>query len=233
MFEDFDDEIGPWDHLEPAEGARQALQVLIGSGTVDERGDAAIYLGSVLDLLDDGDPIEEVPLELGQELRAVLWAIYDAPAEPELVRRRALEALVRWPIDPVPSAVRKALDTPGEWRVTGLFCAGFVTGFEDDVRQALATGNLEERVEAWRAVSNLELQDLGATAMRLALDPETERAERFEAIAALAWVGDPIESIDALETLAEDEDDEIAEVAAECIALRVASDEDAWDEEEE
>lgn len=233
MLDDFGDELGPYDDLEPAEGARKALEVLRSPATADERGEAAIFLGSLLDLVDEDETFDfGVPVALGRELREALWAIHDDPSEPELVRRRCLEALVRWPIDPVPDAVRRALDTPGPWHLTGLFCAGFVTGFEEDVRAALVTGTLEERIEAWRATANLELEDLGPRALDIAGDPDADREERIEAIGALAWIGDPGAAVALLEGLTEGEDEELVTAAEDALTLRAATDAEDWGDDE-
>lgn len=230
MLDDLSEELGPYDDMAPADGARKALAVVSGSGTDDDRGEAAIFLGSILDLVDENETFDfGIPLELGQEIRTVLWGIHDDLQNSEIVRRRCLEALVRWPVDPVPAVVRTALDTPGPWRVTGLFCAGFVSGFEDDVRRALHEGTLEEKVEAWRAAANLELQDVGPHAIAVARDPAAPQEERFEAIGALAWIGESAAATIALDEIASGDDEELAEAATEAMSLRNNTETEMWD----
>jgi hypothetical protein len=239
VFEDVDEEIGPWDDLPPDEGARAALEVLRGTGTDADRGEAAIFIGAVLELYDEDDPLDDyITAELANELRAALWTLYDDASQGELLRRRCLEATVRWPDDRVDEAIRKALATPGDWRVTGLFCAGFVEGYEDEVRDAIAKGTPPERIEAWRAAANLELHDLAPTAVQLAQDGKADREERYEAIAALAWLGDSAEAGRTLEQLVASGDEEISEVAEEALSLRADAEAGVWevdlgDEDEE
>jgi hypothetical protein len=230
VFEDVDEEIGPWDDLPPDEGAREALAVLKGTGPDNDRGEAAIFIGAVLELYDEDDPLDDyIPAELANELRGALWTLYDDKGQSELLRRRCLEAAVRWPNDRVDPAIRAALDTPGDWRVTGLFCAGFVEGYEDEVRDAIAKGSHEERIEAWRAASNLELHDLAPTAVQLANDTKANREERYEAIAALAWLGESAEAGRTLEQLVASGDEEISEVAEEALSLRADAEAGVWD----
>ena len=167
-----------------------ALAILRSDASEEDRAQAAIALGPALELAD----LEEFDFGLTEsvaiEAKEALWTTYNNPAEPLLVRRRALESLVRWPEDQLVPAVRTALDTPGDWRLTGLFCAGALPGpFEADIRTAVTSPVLAERLEAWVAAGQLQLDDLWKQAVEVASSEAHETDERVGAIIALQSIG--------------------------------------------
>lgn len=151
---------------------------------------------------------------------ATLRRLVDDEAAPTLLRRRALEASVRAPQPWLADAVRAALERPGpEWRMTAIFAARWVPGFEDAIREALGATHPEVLAQALLAAGAREMREAGAVALRLARSPETELELRLAAVAALATV-DARGAEELLLTLSEHEDGELSDVARDALMQR-------------
>ena len=209
-FEAWEDELG----AQSDDEVLVALRVLQGDGSVEERAKAAISLGPAMELY-DLDELYDLSEAVARQAQDALWEVVEDETQPELVRRRALEALVRCPEDRLKARVRIALDTPGDWRLTGLFCAGFLSGFEADIRAGVASEVVAERVEAWGAAGAQLLHDLGRQAVRIAQDTSEDREVRIAAIGALETLKDDRgEAESVLADLEQDDDEEIAAAAS-------------------
>ncbi len=129
-----------------------ALLSNLGSGKRSEevRSRAAISLGPVLEYADtagfedtDDAPVTERAVRRIQES---LHALYVEPDVPKEVRRRVLEASVRAREDWHQDAVRGAYSSGDEaFRLTAVFCMRYVPGFDEQILEALASGDLGGR----------------------------------------------------------------------------------------
>lgn len=124
--------------------AHALLRVTADPGESDTaRSIAVISLGPALEeadmavLVEDPDdaPISDRAF---RHIQDTLRRLYHDPDVSAAVRMRVLEASVRAHADWHEGAVRAALHSgdPG-WRLTALFCARYVPGFEDDILRTL------------------------------------------------------------------------------------------------
>ncbi len=203
MFDDF---------LFDDESALATLEVLRSDAPAEERAEAAIRLGPILEIASEGDDPDLSP-EVGDEVAATVRALYEDEAQPTLVRRRCLESSVRWLADWHADAVRNALDTPGDWRITGLFCAGYVPGFTEELRVAALSSHEDEAVEALLAIGNGALSEVGTDVVSVAEDEGRPQA--------LGTVDDAKgRAFELLDDLTSDGDPDIAEAAEEALEER-------------
>lgn len=185
----------------------RVVQLLHGDPELDVRAAAAVSLGPALELMsdemfeddlqdDDLDPEEarELPLTLAdyRALENDLQGLFnDTEAPPEL-RRRCLEAAVRSPRPWHEDAIRRALDESGlAWRLTAIFCAGYVQGFRGEICEALDDPSPEVRMEAIRSAGEGEIKELGPEILDLAKDPETLEPLRIASVEALVTLNPP------------------------------------------
>jgi hypothetical protein len=204
------------------------------------RGRAAISLGPALELAWTGDleDSDEVPVServLG-EIRASLRRLYFDERVPTEVRRRVLEASVRWPDDWHADAIKAAYASgDSDWKLTAVFSMGWVRGFADQILEALESTDPGIHFAAVEAAGNWELDAAWPHVLALVDNPATPRPLLLAAIEAVGNIR-PEESIEALAGLAASDDEEIAEAAEEAIELaraRTADDEDADEEDED
>jgi len=189
------------------------------------RAAAAIALGPVLEQTEmegfDDDGVSEPPIAEAT-LETVLHnlrRIHDDAGEPMLVRRRALEASIRYPQDWHPNAVRAAYRSDEhDWKLTAVFAMQYVRGFEKEIRAELAGSDPELRFEAVRAAGAQELAAAWPTVKSLLTSPDTDRDLLFAAIEAAAGMS-PENARSILEDLADSDDEEIAEAADEALSM--------------
>lgn len=215
-------------HVADDEVAEALLARALDAREDDEvRAAAVIGLGPALEECDiEGfDDVGDPPLSRAtfDRVGSALERLYRDAAVPALVRRRALEAAVRAPRDWHTSAVRAAWASgDASWRATAVFCMGYVPGFSDQVKEALASNEPELVLAVVQAAANGSA-DIGQAAeptlLRMAGDRHTELEVRLDAIAALANV-DSRESLELLETLASSPDEDVADTASEALAIR-------------
>jgi hypothetical protein len=184
------------------------------------RGRAAISLGPVLDHADsegfeeaDDRPITERAFHGLQESLRTLYRDADVPKE---VRRRILEASVRAPRDWHEDAIRTSGD--GVWRLTAVFCMGFIRGFEEEILEALDTNDPDIHYEAVVAAGNWGLDGAWPHVAALVSSKETDKPLLLAAIDAIASIR-PHEAAPMLDDLADSDDEEIATAAREAMAL--------------
>lgn len=207
------------------EVANAILALAAGDQPAEIRADATIALGP---LIEDGGRASSVSEETFSEITQKLRAIFDDETQPPIVRRRALESLVRDPQPWQPDVIRKLLASPDEdWRLTATFAMGRMTGFEKELLAIVNTANGVLLAEAVRSAGQIGLT-AAATAIRdLAASNGTERDLRIEAIVALPYV-DP-DSFSLLDELSTAKDGELAAAAEEALdelRLMNASDDD-------
>jgi len=192
------------------------------------RATAAIALGAPLEECDSYEDLEGVagvdqPVISQRLFRTIqhgLRAVYEDATNPQLVRRRALEASVRaplpWHAEAVAAAQRHA-ELP--WRLTAVFCMGFLEGFDDDIVAALDSDEEALVFEAIRAAGIKGLAAAGPAVLAIATSEEAEISLRLGAIEALGTV-DVDGAEEMLLELCESPDEELAEVAEWALALR-------------
>lgn len=189
----------------------------------DLRAKAAIAFGVAFeyaDLMEFDDPDDLILSEdVFHEIAALLKMSFHDVEVPKLVRRRILEASIRAPQDWHSEAVRAAyLNDDQEWRVTALFCMGYLPGFEQQVLEALDSDDKDLRFEALGAAGNRGMKKAWPLVSRLLSDPGTDRITLFTAIEATANMN-LREASEPLERLLLSDDEDIAEAAMESLAM--------------
>jgi len=207
--------------------AKSLMAVLQSPDEADElRATAAISFGPVLEQGDtmEFDVPEEVPISEGmfhniQEDMAKLYADSETPKE---VRRRIMEASVRAPDEWHQRAIQEAYSSGDrEWMLTAVFAMRYLRGFNDQILEALESGDAEIHEEAILAAGNWEMDGAWPHVLKLLENPVTPKPLLLGAIDAAASIR-PQEAGDLLEKLADSEDEEIAEAADEARQMAVS-----------
>lgn len=226
--------------LDDARADRRLLAAELSSGIVDDavamrllkllcedpdervRAAAAIAFGPALEECDTSDWEDDFDLPpIGKacfgEIRRTLERTYRDAEAPKLVRRRALEAAVRAPEPWQRGASRAAWrSSDDEWRTTAVFCMGYLGDFDVELMEAIETPEFLAGAVVSAGLCGAE--PAGARVLALARSC-TERDLRLSAIEALGSLHPP----DAQELLLElsvSDDEEVAAVASEALALR-------------
>lgn len=221
--------------------AREILAIIASDAADDVRADAIVALGPAveecgIEYMDDELP-EGVPFtaplsrEAYGELADALRAVYEDESQPTLVRRRALEVLVRDPQPWQADAIRRDFaSSERDWKMTALFAMGYVRGFEQELLDVLRTAEGDLLYEAVRAAGNAEVVEAAPILEAFALSEETDPDVRLEAIAALPSV-DP-ECFDLLDELAESTDEQVRGAAEQALEELQMFGDDLDDEED-
>ena len=211
-----------------------------GGESEDLRAKAVISLGPTLETayIDEFEDPKTVPIseETFHTIQTSLQDLFmdiDVPME---VRRRTLEGSVRAPQEWHQEAIRDAYSSDDAlWRLTAVFCMQYVRGFSNQILEALESENQDIHFEAVCAAGNWELDDAWSHIMSLATDKLTDKSLRLAAIEAVAIIR-PQEAAGILSNLTLSDDEDIAEVAFEAMAMSgLLPDEDYdddgdWDE---
>ncbi|MBW1800130.1 MAG: hypothetical protein JRJ85_05305 [Deltaproteobacteria bacterium] len=203
----------------------KALLSIISNGDESEelRGRAAISLGPALelayidDLYDDDDTTisEEVFQRIQESLRE-LFMDADIPKE---ARRRILEAAVRAPQDWHREAVRTTYGSKDEsWRLTAVFCMGYVRGFDEQILESLNSDNPDIHYQAVCAAGNWGLAAAWPHIAELLKSAGTDRDLLFAAIDAAVGIQHPDAEI-TLGDLINSDDQDIVDAAHEALAM--------------
>lgn len=219
-----------------------ALLSILRNGDKSEevRGRAAISLGPALEYADT-EGFEDVDdLAISEStfhgIQEALRRLYMDAEVPKAVRRRVLEASVRARQDWHREAIRAAYSSNDEdWRLTAVFCMGFVRGFNDEILEALDSKNPEIHYEAVVAAGNWELDAAWPHIAALVTSKKTHKPLLLAAIEAAASIR-PREALEILTVFTDSEDEGILEAVDEAIAFAEgASDEndDELDDEDE
>ena len=202
-----------------------ALLSILRSGDESEalRGQAAISLGPVLEQADmdgfeeaDGVPIAERTFHRIQES---LRKLYMDAGVPKDVRRRILEAAVRAPQDWHREAARAAYASDDEaWRLTAVFCMRFIRGFDEQILEALDSGNPDIHYEAVCAAGNWGVDAAWPHIAALVTSGDTDKPLLLAAIEAVASIR-PREAAEILDDLTDCDDKDIVEAVSEATAM--------------
>lgn len=204
--------------------ARAMLDFAVGDADADARADALVAFGPVLEECGDDYSFE---MDLGPGTEPALSRdvyelavrrireIHDDEAQAKIVRRRALEVLVRDPRPDLERLIRKAYESgDSEWKRTAVFSMGYISGFDREIIESLSSSDRELVYEAVRAAGEMEIEAAARRVRELAQDG-TDRDVQIEAIYALPNVD--LDAADLLDDLAESDDEEIAEAAEEAL----------------
>lgn len=215
----------------------ELLAIVRSDAAPEIRGSAAIAFGPTLEdeHLDRlaaegaGSAASETASALAVRIQAALREAFEDTSQPKLVRRRALEASVRGPLDWHPDAIRGIADSEDEdWRLTALFCMGNSEGFDEQVLDALQAASGDMLVTAVRAAEDLVLEDAGPRLLELAAG-DTPMDVRSAAIYALGTIR-PDGAQELLEALAVADDPEVASLAD---AVLAEMEDDDWEDEDD
>jgi hypothetical protein len=199
------------------------------------RAMAAIALGPVLELADtDGfeDP-DDVPIteRTFRNIQEWFQKLHFDTSIPKEVRRRILEASVRAPEEWHQNAIRAAYSSGDkEWILTAVVSMRWVRGFDDQILEALKSGDAKIQCEAIQAAGNWELAAAWSHILALVRDSATPKSLLRAAIGAVASIR-PAEARSVLADLADSDDEEIAEAVDEAIGMAETVSDEEDDEE--
>lgn len=206
------------------EMARALLSVAQNDKEDEEvRGAALIALGPALEQADmmgfDEEDYIVISEEVFRMLQSALQKLYMNPDLPKDIRRSVLEAAVRAPQQWQYEAVRAAYTGNDEaWRLTAVFCMGYLDGFDAQIMEALGSGDPDIHFHAVCAAGNWDVHDAWPHIAALVRSDETEKELRIAAIGALAGIR-PEESVEILNELIDSEDEDIVEAVFEALAM--------------
>lgn len=216
----------------------QALLTILQSDDEPEelRGSAAISLGPVIDYayIEEFEDPEEDPIteDMFLTIQETLHRLYQDNAVPKLVRRRILEASVHAPQDWHKDAIQAAYSSDDEdWILTAVFAMRWFRGFEDQILEALESGNQEIHCEAVRAAGNWEVEEAWSHISGL-ISQETDKSLLLAAIDAVISIH-PEEAGMLLVDLTDSDDEEIVEAAEEAMAMADGLSGDLLDDDDE
>ncbi|HVS04211.1 MAG TPA: hypothetical protein VMT16_15715 [Thermoanaerobaculia bacterium] len=212
--------------------AAAALEIARGDADASLRAEAAIALGPALAAMSEAEDDDEEPEPLSEngfrKVRQALRSLYHDSGAPTEVRRRALEAAVQAPEAWQEGAVRAAFASGDpDWRVTAVFCMGYLPGFEQEILGLLRDQQPEVVFEAVRAVAQAEVREAGDRVLALAQAEDAGVDLRVAAIEALAAL-EPRGALEALRELSADGHQLVEEAALDALALL-----GVWEEDEE
>lgn len=202
--------------------AEQFLEIAEGDDSEDVRADVVIGLGPIVE--ECGEDYDETGASLYEDeegpaltfakftdTKKRLRVLYDDMSQPQLVRRRAIETLVRDPQEWHRAEIAKlAASDDVNWKRTAIFCMGYFDGFAETIMKTLDDPDHDLVFEAVRAAGAQEMSEAAGRIRGFASSAE-DRDVRLEAILALPYVDR--DALEQLEELAESEDAEIAEAA--------------------
>jgi len=200
------------------------------------RATAAIALGPILEQAEtDGfeDPHDAMPItrRTFRNIQDWLRKLYFDNSVPKEVRRRILEASVRAPEEWHQNAIRAAHSSGDkEWMLTAVFSMRWVRGFDDQILEALKSGDAEIQCEAIQAAGNWGLTAAWSHILAFVRGAATPKPVLLAAIGAVASIR-PAEARSVLVDLADSDDEEIAEAVDEAIAMAETVSDDEDDEE--
>jgi len=188
------------------------------------RAAAAIALGPVLEQAETGgfeDPYDVMPItqRTFRNIQDWLHKLHFDNSIPKEVRRRILEASVRAPEEWHQNAIRAAYSSGDqEWILTAVFSMRWVRGFDEQILEALKSGDAEIQYQAIQAAGNWELAAAWSHILALVRDDATPKSLLLAAIGAVASIR-PAEAPSVLADLADSDDEEIAEAVDEAIGM--------------
>jgi hypothetical protein len=217
-----------------------ALLCIVQQGDESEqlRAEAVLSLGPALEYMDEDlfDDPDDVTISEGMfnRIQDSLRRQYMDAGVPKEVRRRILETSVRAPQDWHRDAVRAAYVSDKEdWKLTAVFCMGFVDGFDYQILEALDSRNPDIHYEAVRAAGNWGLDGAWPYIAAVLADGESDKLLLLAAIEAAAYIR-PQEAAEVLGYLMDSDDEDIVEAVYEAIAMaELPLDDEYFDEDDE
>ncbi|MFP4445508.1 MAG: hypothetical protein ACLFPD_04600 [Desulfosudaceae bacterium] len=211
------------------------------------REQAVMSLGPGLEIayLDDLDLVDDLPGEMadverfsGISTSLLVWIqedlsrLYRDAAMPEPVRHRILETSVRAPWDWHINAVNAAYHSSDkEWRLTAVFCMGYLAGFEAQLAEALHNPDPDIALEAVSAAVNHGMADALPRFGEILSAPPPDKETLLRAIDLVPEIW-PEEADELLGYLVNAPDREIAAAALNALVLAETMLELADDDEE-
>jgi len=211
------------------------------------REQAVMSLGPALEMayLDDMDFVDDVPGEMVDDelcpgisgsllvgIQEDLSRLYRDAAMPEPVRHRILETSVRAPWDWHVNAVNAAYHSSDkEWRLTAVFCMGYLAGFEAQLAEALQNPDPDIALEAVGAAVNHGMDEALPRLREILGAPPPDKEILLRAIDLVPEIW-PEEADELLGYLVNAPDREIATVALDALVLAETMLELADDDEE-
>lgn len=199
------------------------------------RAAAAIALGPVLEqsCTSEFEDPDDVPItqRTFRNIQDWLHKLHFDHSIPKEVRRRILEASVRAPEEWHQNAIRAAYSSGDkEWILTAVFSMRWVRGFDDQILEALKSGDAEIQREAIQAAGDWELAAAWSHVLALVRDAATPKSLLLAAIGAVASIR-PAEARSVLADLADSDDEEIAEAVDKAIGMAETLPDEEDDEE--
>jgi hypothetical protein len=196
---------------------------MIGDASLSEevRSQAAISLGPALEDCDLADWEEDdefgsetLSQEVFGEVQTALQALFARQDVPDHVRRCVLEASVRAENSWHEAAVRSAwADKDKAWRITGVFCMQYVTGFDKEILEAVHSSDEDLQMHGIVAAGERGVLEAWATVERLLARPPSNKSLLIAAI--LAVPGIRPDEVDLVSKFLDHEDEDVAEAASE------------------
>lgn len=213
------------------------LTIIQDNGEPEElRAKAAISLGPALDygnMMEFDDPDDIVLSEkVFHKVQKQLQDIYQDANTSKILRRRALEASVRAPMDWHKQAIQEAYrSNDQEWLLTAVFCMGYVKGFEDQILESLESENPDIFYEAVCSAGKWGVKAAWPYVKEIITGDDMDKPLLIAAIDAAIHIN-PYESVDILSELSYSDDEEIAEAADEALSMAgiYADDPDEYDD---
>ena len=219
--------------------AKTLLSLVDNTDELEElRVRAVISLGPALEhaYIYEFDDEEDIVVseEVFQKVQALLRKIYHNADVPKEVRRRVLEVAVRAPQDWHSAAVQAAFVSDDEdWCLTAVFCMRFIKGFDQQILEALESGNADIRYEAICAAGNWGVKEAWPYVDALLRAESTDKSLLLAAIDAACGIGLP-EAAEILADLIDSDDDDIGDAAHEALAMiGIDQFEDGYEEEDD
>lgn len=206
------------------------------------RAQAAVSFGAgfeYADMMDFDDFSGEDDMfseDVFNKAQEALHKLYKDKNTPKIVKRRILEGTVRGPRPWHDRAVRSAFAIDDlEWKITAVFCMGYLKGFEVEILEALETNEHDLFYEAVMSAGRCEVKDAWPFIKDILYDRNIDKWLLIAAIEAAARIN-PEESLDILMEYENSEDEDIAAaaedaLASETILARTEFGDDDFDEE--
>ena len=189
----------------------------------DLRSRAVISMGPALECYDmqvfDEPDDPSISEGLFNKIQETLHRLYRDAGIPKLVRRRILETSIRAPQDWHTDAIRAAYASDDEeWKLTAVFCMGYVRGFKDPILESLKSQNPDIQYHAICAAGNWQVDGAWPHIANLLF---TEGADKDLILAAIDAAVNirPKEAADLIHGLINADDEDIVEAAYEAMAM--------------
>lgn len=207
------------DGSEPEE-LRSIIPISLGPG---------LEYSDMMELDEYSEEDEVLSEDVLDEIRDRLREMYYTEGVSKNIRRRILEGSVRSPMDWHFDAISEAYSSDDEeWRLTAVFCMGYVDGFEDQIVEALESDNSDIFYEAICAAGNWGIEAAWPYIEELLTSKDTDKTLLLAAIEAAPYVN-PEEAEPILSDFIDSEDEDIVEAAEEALDAAGMGDEDLDD----